>query len=627
MQPSRVLTSSWPEGDAWMLKSYAGKIAWIDLSNKAIRIEALDEQVARKYLGGKGLGAYLLYKYLPAKTDPLDPKNLLVFATGPLTGTLFPAVARSAVVTKSPLTGTFLDSYSGAYLGPHLKYAGYDAMVISGKADRPSYVWIDEDKITIKDAEDLWGLPCPRAEQLLKEELGKSISVAAIGPAGEKGVRFANIFSQSRAYGRGGSGAVMGSKNVKAVAVSGNIKLAIDDIVRFKTIVRSCRQKIAAHPLVGKKGSFPRVGTMHTVDLTQETGTLPSKNWQENTSTQSVFVGSEDFEKFIVRPRACFGCPIGCSRETRVEVDGDEIITEGPEYETIYVFGANCGIDDPQVIVAADQLCDEYGMDTISCGGVIGFAMECFEKGLLSETDTGGLSLQFGNKHALVEMIHRIGKREGIGRLLSEGVKRAATKIKGSESFAIHVKGLELPGYDPRGMKGQALTYALSDRGGCHLRSNTLRTELMGLPVALDRYSYENKAEMVRELQLRPVIFNSVMACFFSTFALTIEDYAEAISAATGWPLTPEQLLLIAERIWNLTRLFNVREGFQKADDTLPERLFTRASSKGPSKGEVVDRASFEKMRETYYRIAGWDPQSGIPTEAKLRELDLDKQI
>jgi len=595
-----------------MLKSYAGKIAWIDLSNNAIRIEALDEQIARKYLGGKGLGAYLLYKYLPAKTDPLDPENLLIFVTGPLTGTLFPAVARSAVVTKSPLTGTFLDSYSGSYLGPHLKYAGYDAMVVSGKADRPSYVWIDEGKITIKDAEDLWGLPCPRAEQLLKEKLGKSISVAAIGPAGEKGVRFANIFSQSRAYGRGGSGAVMGSKNVKAVAVSGNIKLAIDDDVRFKAIVRSCRQKIAAHPLVGKKGSFPRVGTMHTVDLTQETGTLPSQNWQENTSTQSDFVGSEDFEKFIVRPRACFGCPIGCSRETRVEVDGDEIITEGPEYETIYAFGANCGIDDPQIIVAADQLCDEYGMDTISCGGVIGFAMECFEKELLSETDTDGLTLQFGNKHALVEMIHRIGKREGIGRLLSEGVKRAATKIKGSEFFAIHVKGLELPGYDPRGMKGQALTYALSDRGGCHLRSNTLRTELMGLPVALDRYSYENKAEMVREIQLRPVIFNSVVACFFSTFALTIEDYAEAISAATGWPLTPEKLLLIAERIWNLTRLFNVREGFQKADDTLPERLFTQASSKGPSKGEVVDRASFEKMRETYYRIAGWDPQSGM---------------
>jgi len=610
-----------------MLKSYAGKIAWIDLSNNAIRIEALDEQIARKYLGGKGLGAYLLYKYLPAKTDPLDPENLLIFVTGPLTGTLFPAVARSAVVTKSPLTGTFLDSYSGSYLGPHLKYAGYDAMVISGKADRPSYVWIDEGKITIKDAEDLWGLPCPRAEQLLKEKLGKGISVAAIGPAGEKGVRFANIFSQSRAYGRGGSGAVMGSKNVKAVAVSGNIKLAIDDDVRFKAIVRSCRQKIAAHPLVGKKGSFPRVGTMHTVDLTQETGTLPSQNWQENTSTQSDFVGSEDFEKFIVRPRACFGCPIGCSRETRVEVDGDEIITEGPEYETIYAFGANCGIDDPQIIVAADQLCDEYGMDTISCGGVIGFAMECFEKELLSETDTDGLTLQFGNKHALVEMIHRIGKRQGIGRLLSEGVKRAATKIKGSEFFAIHVKGLELPGYDPRGMKGQALTYALSDRGGCHLRSNTLRTELMGLPVALDRYSYENKAEMVREIQLRPVIFNSVVACFFSTFALTIEDYAEAISAATGWPLTPEKLLLIAERIWNLTRLFNVREGFQKADDTLPERLFTQASSKGPSKGEVVDRASFEKMRETYYRIAGWDPQSGIPTEAKLRELDLDKKI
>jgi len=613
-----------------VLKSYAGKIAWIDLSEKSIRVEALNEELARKYLGGKGLGAYLLYKHLAPNTPPLDPANLLIFVTGPLTGTSFPSVARSAVVTKSPLTGTIADSYSGSYFGPHLKYAGYDALVISGRSESPSYIWVDGDEITVRDGGPIWGLSSTETEKVLKEELraakGDRVSIAAIGEAGERGVRFANIISERRAYGRGGSGAVMGSKNLKAIAIRGDRKLEVADETRFKEVVKACRKKIAEHHMIGPGGTFTKVGTMNTVDVTHETGTLPTRNWQENTSEHISSIGSESFEKHIIRPRSCFGCPIGCSRETRIQIKGQEFTTEGPEYEAIYAFGASCDVSDPQVVIAADRLCDDYGLDTISCGGVVGFAMECFEKGLISTKDTDGLQLTFGNGDALLKLIHRIGKREGVGRILSEGVKRASEKIQGAESLAIHVKGLELPGYDPRGMKGQGLTYALSDRGGCHLRSNTLRTELLGIPVPLDRYAYEGKAEMVREFQLRVVVTNSVIACFFSTFAISVDDYAEALSAATGWSLAPEELRTIAERTWNLARLFNVREGFRKEADTLPQRLFTQASTRGPSKGEVVDRKSFERMLEEYYDLAGWD-KNGVPTEEKLKELSIEGEM
>jgi aldehyde:ferredoxin oxidoreductase len=350
---------------------------------------------------------------------------------------------------------------------------------------------------------------------------------------------------------------------------------------------------------------------------------LPSRNWQENTFDRAPAIGAEAFEKYIVRARACHGCPIGCSRDTKIVLGGEEIVTEGPEYETIYAFGSDCAIDDPRIIIAADQLCDDYGMDTISCGATIAFAMECFERGLVTRGDAGGLDLRFGNGEALLEAVHLIGRKEGIGELLSEGTRRASEKIEGAAGLAIHVKGLELPAYDPRGMKGQALTYALSDRGGCHLRSNALRTELLGIPEPVDRYAYQGKAEMIRELQLKAVTYNSLIACFFSTFAVGPEDYAEALSALTGWSVTLQELRTTAERTWNLTRLFNVREGLTRQDDTLPGRLFVQASTKGPSRGEVVERASFEKMLDAYYEIAGWDPHTGIPTQEKLEELEI----
>ena len=612
-----------------MLAGYTGKIGWIDLTRATTETKDLDEDIARKYLGGKGLGAYLLYRHLKPDTNPLGPGNIMIFVTGPLTGTTFPTVSRSGVITKSPLTGTFLDSYSGGFFGTQMTWAGFDALVVTGMAAEPTYILVNNGKISLMDAQGLWGLSTSECEQQLKDahktEEAERISVAAIGQAGENGVKFANIINEKRAHGRGGAGAVMGSKNLKAVVLKGDGKFPLADEPGFREIVKRCRKKIADHPMTGKGGVFPKMGTMMTVDLTQETGTLPTKNWQENTFGLSEKINGEAFLKYSVRPRACFACPIGCSRDTRALQRGREYITEGPDYETIYAMGSNCDIGDPEVIIAADRLCDDYGMDTISCGVAIGFAMECFERGLITREDTGGIELIFGNGDALLDTIVLIGKREGIGELLSEGVMRASGKIPGTGDFAMHVKGLELPGYDPRGMKGQGLTYALSDRGGCHVRSNTLRTELLGLPEPIDRYGYTDKAAMVWNLQLAYATCDCIIACLFGAFAITPEDFAEAISAATGWDLTLEELRTIAERAWNTTRLFNVREGFTKQDDTLPGRLFAQSSTAGPSKGQGVDRDAFEKMIEDYYGVAGWDRATGIPTDEKLKALGIER--
>jgi aldehyde:ferredoxin oxidoreductase len=607
------------------MKGYSGKIAWVDLKEEKICIEELKEEIARKYLGGKGLGAYLLYNNLSPHTDPYASDNKLIFITGPLTGTTFPAVSRSAVITRSPMTGTFLDSYSGGFFGPHMKFAGFDALIITGKAKGPVYVMVDRGEISIKKAERLWGLSISETESRLIEELkGERISVAAIGQAGEKLVRFSNIESKRRAYGRGGAGAVMGSKNLKAIITRGDSKIKIAEENGFREVIKRCQEKIAQHPLTKRGGTFPRIGTMMTVDLTQETGTFPTKNWQENTFAFATEINGDAFLRYLVKPRACFACPIGCSRDTKATLTGHEYLTEGPDYETIFAFGSNCEIKDAKVIIAADKLCDDYGMDSISCGGVIGFAMECFEKELISKKDTGGIDLSFGNGDALIELIHLIANREGIGHLFAEGVKHASEKINGSSAFAIHVKGLDLPGYDPRGMKGQGLTYALSDRGACHVRSNTIRTELLGLPQPINRYGYEGKAQMVRDLQLNYATYDCLIACIFGAFAISLEDYSDALRALTGWPMTPAELRTIAERAWNLTRLFNVREGFTRKDDTLPERLFTLASTRGPSKGQLVDKGYFEKMLDEYYQIAGWEKVTGVPTKEKLVELGIE---
>ncbi len=609
-----------------MFHGYAGKIGWVDLGRGTAVVEDLEEGVARKFFGGKGLGGHLLYKHLEPGTDPLSPENILIFVTGPLTGTNFPAVSRSGVITRSPLTGTFLDSYSGGFFGTQLKWSGVDALVIRGKAKHPSYVLVEDGQIFLRDAGHLWGLSTSETEERLRADLSSAgsarMSMATVGRAGENRVLFANIINEKRAHGRGGAGAVMGSKNLKAVVARGDRKVRLANEAAFKEVVRRCREKTAAHPVTGKGGHFPKMGTMSTVELTQKTGTLPTRNWQENTFEFAERIEGEAFLRYAVQPRSCFACPIGCSRDTRANVRGVEYVTEGPDYETIYAFGSNCGISDPEVIIAADRLCDDYGMDTISCGVAIGFAMECAEKGLLPK-EVAGLDVGFGRPEALLALIPLIAEREGVGRWLSEGVKRASDRIPGSSAFAMHVKGLELPGYDPRGMKGQSLTYAVADRGGCHVRSNTLRTELLGIPQPIDRYVYEDKAEMVRILQLNNSAYDCIIACLFGSFAVTPDDYAEAISAGTGWDVSRKELMMVAERAWNVTRMFNVREGFRREHDTLPDRLFTQVSTDGPSKGQRVDRLSFEKMLDEYYEVAGWDKETGVPTHEKLTELGL----
>ncbi len=612
-----------------MLYGYAGKIGWVNLTDGNIRIQELEENIARKYLGGKGMGAYLLYHHLKPHTSPLDPKNPLIFVAGPLTGTTFPAVSRGGLITRSPLTGTFLDSYAGGSFGPVLKYAGFDALVIEGKAERPVFVMAEDGIISIQDAQSLWGLSTSDAEKRLSEILGNpegdKVSMATIGPAGENQVLIANIITERRAFGRGGAGAVMGSKNLKALVLKGRQKVTIADRDAFKAVEKACRKNIAKHPLAGKQGVFPKVGTMMTIEITQETGTLPTRNWQENSFEKIHAIDAEAFTKHIVRPRACFACPIGCSRDSQVVYKGREWSTEGPEYETIYAFGPNCGIHETEAIIAADKLCDDYGIDTISCGVAVGFAMECFEKGLITIDETGGANLSFGNGEALLEIVPQIANREGIGQILADGVRKASEKIEGSSDFAMHVKGLELPGYDPRGMKGQSLTYSLSDRGGCHLRSSTLRYELMPMPEPVDRFGYEGKAALIRELQLENALINCLIACAFGSFAVTPEDYAKALSALTGWNCSPEELQETAERVWNLARLINVREGFTRKDDTLPERLFAEASTTGPSKGQSIDRVSFEKMLDEYYDAMAWDRETGAPKEKKLEKLGIKK--
>lgn len=610
------------------MKGYNGRILWIDLTSRKSKVETISVEVLKSFLGGKGLGIYLLYNNLKAKVDPYDPSNLLIFVTGPLTGTTFPCVSRTGVVTKSPMTNTFLDSYAGGVLGYAIKAAGYDALVLTGKSFNPVSVVIEEDKISIEDASSLWGLSSLKTESILRDQLknesNKRIGIAVIGPAGERMVRFSGIITENRIFGRGGAGAVMGSKNLKALIVKGKRETEIYDESEFKGLVKRCHEKIASHPMTKRGGIFPRVGTMHTVDVTNETGTLPTRYWRENSFDHASNINGESFTPYIIKSRGCFLCPIACSRDTKGIWAGKEFITEGPEYETIYAFGSNLEIYDPNLIIAADQLCDEYGMDTISCGNVIGFAMECFEKGLIKKGDIG-FDLRFGNAESVPSMIQLIGERKGIGDILAEGVMRASMKIDGSSDFAMHVKGLELPGYDPRGMKGQGLTYALSDRGACHLRSNTLRTELLGLPKPIDRYGYDGKPEMVWELQLNYVMFDCLITCIFGGLAITAEDYLSAINAVTGWSLSWDEFRNTHKRVWTFSRLFNCREGFRRKDDTLPLRLFIEPSTRGPSKGEVMNKEAFEKMLDEYYEIVGWDKKTGIPTEKVIKDLELDK--
>jgi aldehyde:ferredoxin oxidoreductase len=501
--------------------------------------------------------------------------------------------------------------------------AGYDAIIIKGKAKKPTVLVVKDDKISFEDGKDLWGKLIFESQELLRQKYGENCQFMCIGPAGERKARFANIVSGGRGFGRGGSGAVMGSKNLKAIVVKGTNGINISDLDGFMRMCREMYSELLLSPDTG--GGRPKYGTNSIYSFMIEAGAHPIKNFQTGIF-EEVKECNEDVlaTNYYKRHIACFSCPINCSKASRVD-DGKYKgkFTEGPEYENMWSLGAQCGNSNIGAIIYGEHLCDEYGVDAISAGNVIGFTMECFEKGILSERDIG-FPANFGNDEAIIKFIEMMAKGEGIGELMSQGVRQMSKELgKGSEKFAMHVKGLELPAYDPRGTFGMGLAYATSDRGACHLRAWTIGAEILDTQDRMDPFATEFKAELVKNQQDYFAVIQSAVVCLFLNFGLSQRHITRSLQTLTGieeWNTT-EDILKIGERIYNLTRLFSMREGISRKDDTLPERLLKEPVSEGPTKGVVVD---LDTMLDEYYLVRHWDDE-GRPTKEKLTELGLDK--
>jgi len=609
------------------MEGYAGKILYVNVSgpggNLAVRTEPLDATILRRLIGGRGYGAYLLYQLTTPATDPFHPENPIIFSTGPLTGTPL-AGSKFVTITKSPLTGgLFLDSYSGGEVAGEIKFAGYDHIVIQGRAPRPSYLLIDDDRVELRDGSSLWGKTTLEAEAMLKKTLGPEYKIIVIGPAGENGVPFSCIctdyYHQS---GRGGAGAVMGSKNLKALAIRGTRGISIADargLAAFRAYLAERFRKSQYGELRVK------YGTPYTTVSVSSIGVLPTRNFQQGT-----FEGIEKIncfsmkEKIWVSDHGCLGCVAPCMNFVRARKGRVRVV--GPEYETIALLGSNVGVDDIERIAEFNELCDAHGLDTISTGNVIAFAMECYERGLIDRGATGGLDLRFGNADAVAEMIGQIAMRRGLGDLLADGVKKAAQRIgKGSSHFAIHVKGMEIPGYEPRGAFAMGLAYATATRGGCHRRAKPV--EIPQDRFRYDNFGFEGNAAMVKKLQdAREPIHCGILcdALLRFCFEAEMKDVAQMYRLVVGWEdVSVPELSQLAERIYTLTRCFNVREGIRRKDDTLPPRLLYEPLPDGPGKGKIIGDETFNQMLSEYYHLRGWDPQTGIPTRETLKRLEL----
>jgi aldehyde:ferredoxin oxidoreductase len=591
-----------------------------------LNIENIDWEIAYNYVGGRGYAAKILYDALKPGIDPLGNDNMLVFATGPLTGTAAPTSGRFSVSTKSPLTGTIFDSNCGGTFGPELKKAGFDIIIVTGASQKPVYLLIRDGQVELREAKNLWGKNTSETEEAIRDELkNQNVKVASIGQAGENLVRIASIISDKhRAAGRGGVGAVMGSKKLKAIAVHGTGRVAVANLHAFNKEVKKVNDVLAKNPLTGD--SLTRYGTASLVHIINRAGIFPTKNFQSGTFEMAEAVSGEAISKnLLVKERGCFACPIRCGRVTKLRVgEFKGMLTEGPEYETVWAMGANCAISDLDQIAIANDLCDKYGIDTISFGNTVGFLMECYERKILTSEKTDGIELNWGNAQLLPKLVELTARRIGVGKLISEGVKRASEML-GAEDYAMHVKGLELPAYDPRGAKGHGLSYATSNRGGCHLRAYMIASEILSMPRYLDPLKIEGKADLVKRLQDIFAMLDSMIMCKYTTLALfdTLDYeprfYASLLTTATGFYFDEENFRKAGERIYNLERLFNVREGFNRIHDTLPKRLLYVPMPSGPARGHVVE---LEKMLDEYYIIRGWD-FNGIPSDRKLLELEI----
>lgn len=612
--------------------AWAGKILRVNLTEGTCKSEPLNMEWANAYLGQRGLATKYLTEEIDPKVDPLSPENKMIMTTGPLTGTCASTAGRYSVVTKGALTGAIACSNSGGFFGNEMKNAGWDQIIFEGKSPKPVYLFIENDKAELLDASAHWGTSVWDTEEAIKHNHGDpQIRVASIGISGEKGVKYACVVNDMhRAAGRSGVGTVMGSKNLKAVAIRGTKGVSVKDPKRFVQATNDAKKVLAENAVTGE--GLPAMGTQVLMNVINEVGALPTRNHRDSQFEGANDIGAEamlkeresDGKPNLVTNAACFGCTIACGRISEIdrthfsvaERPEYQIISGGLEYEAAWALGAATGINDIEALTFANFICNEQGLDPISFGATVGAAMEMFEDGVLTTKETGGIELTFGNAKALCDIAELTGKGEGFGAEIGLGSKLLCEKY-GRPELSMTVKGQEFPAYDGRGIQGMGLTYATSNRGACHLRSYTVASEILGIPEKTDPLESDGKAGLVRAFQDATAVVDSSGMCVFTTFAWTLEDFAPQIDAACEGEWTVERLLEIGERIWNLERQFNLAAGFTGKDDNLPARLMKDAAKTGPAEGKT---SGLDTMLPEYYEIRGWTPE-GVPSNETLSRL------
>ena len=610
------------------------KILRVDLTHGTCKAEPLNMEWAQEYLGQRGLATKYLVEEIDPKVDPLSPENKLIMATGPLTGTMASTGGRYSVITKSPLTGAIACSNSGGYFGAELKFAGWDMVIFEGKSPKPVYLSIENDKAELKDASHLWGKTVWDTEEIIKKShQDPQVRVSSIGRAGENGVLYACIVNDlHRAAGRSGVGTVMGSKNLKAVAIRGTQGVSgIKDFKGFMVAATAAKKVLADNAVTGQ--ALPTYGTQVLMNVINEIGASPTRNSRDVQFEGARKISAEamheprasDGKPNLIGNQACFGCTIACGRTSKMDKTHFSVVnspkywgaTGGLEYESAWALGNNTGVDDLEALTFAQIICNEDGMDPISLGGTISAAMELFEEGVLTE-EMIGLKAPFGSAEGLIELCKMTAEGRGFGKELALGSRRLCDKY-GRPEFSMTVKSQEYPAYDPRGIQGMGLTYATSNRGGCHLRSYTVASEVLGIPVKTDPLVTEGKPGLVKAFQDATAAFDSAGICIFTSFAWTLADVAPQVDAACEGDWSVERLGEIGERIWNMERMFNNAAGFTAKDDDLPKRLKTEPAKTGPAKGLV---SGIDKMKPEYYDLRGWD-QNGVPSKETLERLGL----
>jgi len=608
---------------------YEPKLVRVNLGTRTAKEEVIPEKVVKDFVGARGFAAKYLYDEVPRGIEPLGPDNKLIFTAGPLAGTGAQAISRWIVAGKSPLTETFYRSCVGADFGAWLRFSGLQVIIIEGRAEKPVYFYIENGHYEIKDAAELWGLDMVKTQERLQEVHGNRVRTACIGPAGEKLVRYSGIMSGRRCAGRGGMGTVMGSKNLKAIAIrSAQSKVPLPNPLEYRELARQTIKAQRASPMFK---AFSDMGTLTQPDHINAMGIFPTRNFREGRIEGAEKIGTAEFAKIKVANTTCYMCQVHCGNVFKVKKGRYAGTTsEGPDFETLWVFSGPTGCTDVGAIVAADAYCDEQGFDTISAGVTIGFAFELFERGILTEQDTGGLKLTYGNTEAIMELLHMIGERRGLGDILAEGTVRAAARIgKGAEAYAMHVKGLELPGYDPRGAKAHGLNYLTANVGANHCYGYCGQ-EIFNRPDdprPVDRFAESGYADITKLNQDRTAMSETGIVCNFcnSIRLLPTPLFVKLLASATGIAELDnvDYMWKVGERIFNLERAFNVREGFDRKNDVFPKRLLTGPlKNAGPSEGQVIK--NLDGMLDEYYALRGWD-SNGIPTAEKLKELGLEE--